>query len=133
MKNNFSDIIKLIHQQQIKITHIHIADSFDGAMNRNGNSNPYIMHKHCTRRICHHLRDGKLYTCPDACYMDYFNTYFQQEIPKDSSINIYKNNGKDLEIYVTTYKDMCRYCTPKYRTFEWTQSKNIINEWDGKI
>lgn len=133
MKKDSGDIIRLIHQQRVKIAHVFVANYFNVGRNRNGDSNPVAEHKHCPRRICHHLRDGRLYTCPDACYMDYFNSYFHQEIPKDPGIDIYTNSGKDLERYVTTYKDMCRYCTSKYRIFQWAQSKNEINEWDVKI
>lgn len=133
MKKNLGEIIRLVQRKGVKIAHIQIADYFGVSMNRNGDSDPETMHKHCSRRICHHLRDGRLYTCPDACYMDLFNARFQQEIPRDPGIDIYQNSGKALERYVTTYKDMCRYCGTKYRTFRWAQSKKVITEWDGVI
>lgn len=133
MKKNYEEIIHLVQRHRVRITHIQIADYFGVSMNRNGDSDPKMIHKHCSRRICHHLRDGRLYTCPDACYMDLFNAYFQQEIPRDAGIDIYENTGKALERYVTTYKDMCRYCSTKYHTFKWAQSKKVLNEWDGEI
>lgn len=133
VKKKSGDLIKLIRQQRVKLAHVFVADYFNVSRNRNGDSDPVEVHTHCPRRICHHLRDGRLYTCPDACYMDYFNSYFHQEIPKDPGIDIHENSGKDLERYVTTYKDMCRYCTAKLRFFKWVQSKKAVNEWDLKI
>ena len=133
MKEKFGDVIRLVHKNRIKIMHIHVADYFVGTMNRKGDSDPVITHKHCTMRICHHLRGGVLYLCPVACYMDYYNSYFQQEIPRDNGIDIFENSGSDLEKYVTTSKDVCRYCTTKCHTFEWAQSKKEVNEWNGEL
>lgn len=60
MKEKFGDVIRLVHKNRIKIMHIHVADYFVGTMNRKGDSDPVITHKHCTMRICHHLRGGTL-------------------------------------------------------------------------
>lgn len=57
---------------------------------------------------------------------DVQNGCFNGDIPKDAGIDIYGNDGKALVEYVTTPKDMCRYCAAKGSTFEWVRSSKTV-------
>lgn len=132
MKKDFDDIIRLIHENKIVIMYIPIADTFWAGLNRNGTNNADYSHKKCTQRMCHHLRNGRLYLCPTTCYIDYYNTYFRANIPKDIGVDIYKTPGGEIVKHVTTTKEVCKYCTNKVKVFDWNQSRRIISEWDGE-
>lgn len=132
MKKKFNDVIRLIHENNIVIMHIHVADTFGGCLNRKGTGNANDSHTKCGERICHHLRDGRLYLCPHTCYMDYYNTYFSANIPRDTGVDIYKTPGNEMVKYVTTTKEVCKYCTSKHKVFDWEQSKCVESEWDGE-
>lgn len=133
MREQFDDIIRLIRENDIEIKPIRPVNVFWAKMNREGTSNVDYAYKKCTHKVCHHLRNGRLYLCPTACYMDYYNTYFSANILRDKGIDIYKTSGDEIVKYVTTPKEVCRYCTVKVKSFDWEQSKRTENEWDGEL
>ena len=133
LKSDFDSILKLIRKNKIRVTHIHLADEFSSCTNRQGTSNAVESHMKCGERICHHLRDGRMYLCPHNCYIDYYNSYFNEDMPRDSGVDIYASSGRDIVDYVMSVKDVCRYCTTKGKIFRWEQSKRLKDEWDGCI
>jgi MoaA/NifB/PqqE/SkfB family radical SAM enzyme len=88
----------------------------------------------CWESDCHHLRDGKLYICPIAAYIKYFNKFFSKnlEILPEDYLDIYQaRNIKEVLSYLNKPIPFCRYCKfgPDEYTIDWHISKKEISEW----
>lgn len=132
LNDKFQHYIDLINKKGIIIDNIHVADEFWLMRNPKGDSNPQEIYSTCCEAYCRQLRNGRLYICPDACYMDYYNKYFKKNIPVDKGIDIYTNTGEQLYQYLTIPKETCKYCGPK-KMVKWQQSKKQIDEWNTDI
>jgi len=79
------------------------------------------------------LRHGRIYTCPMAPYVGYFNKYFNQklEVAENDSIDIYNAKSyEEIAEFCTQRTPFCRYCRVKERNCRrFTQSKKEITEW----
>ena len=128
--NKFTHYLDLIVSKNVLLGNIHVANEFWLIHNPNGNSNPQEMYQKCEEAYCRQLRDGKLYICPDACYMDYYNAYFNKNIPVDKGIDIYSHNSYELYNYLTTPKETCKFCTYK-KIVPWEQSQKKYDEWNA--
>lgn len=80
------------------------------------------------------IRDGKMYPCPNAAYVDLFNCYFDKNLPgpECNGVNIYK--VADLEELTTQLSKkipLCDYCDAVHRLegIPWRVSKKEISEW----
>ena len=135
MNKKFVHYLDLIASYNIPIDNIHVANEFWLFKNPNGNSKPQEVYKQCCEAYCRQLRDGRLYICPDACYMDYYNKYFDKNIPVDKGIDIYKHTSSEIYNYLTTYKETCRYCfgKDKFKYVRWEKSQKQSDEWDGEV
>ncbi len=83
---------------------------------------------------CITLKSGRLYTCTVAPYIEYFNKYFNKNIPLTNrdSVNIYEaENIKEILEFLAKPIPFCKYCNVKGRTFghKWSISKKDISEW----
>lgn len=130
LKDKIGHYQELIAGKGIEIAYTHQSDEFWAMRNRKGDSDPQQAYKQCNDSYCRNLRNGRLYICPDACYMDYYNDYFKQNIPVDEGIDIYHNSGREIVKYLSECKETCKYCT-KYSIHPWEQTKKIIDEWDA--
>ena len=135
MNEKFVHYLDLIASYNIPIDNIHVANEFWLFKNPNGNSKPQEVYKQCCEAYCRQLRDGRLYICPDACYMDYYNKYFDKNIPVDKGIDIYKHTSSEIYNYLTTHKETCRYCfgKDKFKYVRWEKSQKQLDEWDGEV
>ena len=99
-------------------------------MNRAGNSDANSMYRICEGSFCRQLREGRLYICPQALYLTYYNKYFNEKLPSDPGIDIYNSTTKEIIEYITSSKTICSYCTD-YQKSPWEQSSRLIDEWDS--
>jgi len=91
-------------------------------------------------KICHmfntcvQLIDGKLYTCIEMAYIEYFNKYFNKNLTVNENdiIDIYKLKTKE-ELFEKLARPVsfCKYCNIKDTDFsiKWKVSKKEISEW----
>lgn len=84
------------------------------------------------------IRDGKMYPCPNAAYVDLFNNYFNKSLPgpECNGVDIYKVD--DLEELTTKLSQkipLCDYCDALHRLegIPWRPSKKEISEWTYTI
>ncbi|MDR1159509.1 MAG: radical SAM protein, partial [Syntrophomonadaceae bacterium] len=83
---------------------------------------------------CVALRDGKIYICPAAAHIQFFNKYFGKDlrVTEKDYIDIYKAKNKQ-EILDFLHKPIpfCRYCNLAASSsgLEWDISKREISEW----
>lgn len=105
-----------------------IFNTFHVQRNFAGDSDPDEMYTKCKASYCRQLRDGRMYICPQACYMDIFNEYFDKQIPVDKGIDIYESTAEELVEYLSSWKETCRYCR-EYVEVPWEISQKKINEW----
>ena len=130
MNDKFVHYLDLIAEHGITLDNIHVVNEFWLMRNPKGDSDPLYEYNHCCDAYCRQLREGRLYICPDACYMDYYNAYFNRNIPVDKGIDIYNHTGEEIYKYLTTPKETCKFCTSK-KIVPWSQSKKEVDEWDA--
>lgn len=132
ISEKFSHYLDVIASRGVEVAYIHTANEFWAMRNPKGDSDPKETYANCCEAYCRNLRNGRLYICPDACYMDYYNQYFDKNIPVDEGIDIYQHSGEEIRTYLSSYKETCRYCT-NYTVHEWAQSSKAANEWNADI
>ncbi len=132
LKDKYDFYRQLANENQVKLGYSKIADEFWCSLNPNGDSDANESFSNCwIMRNCHNLRHGRVMLCPEACYMDIYNKYFNENIPRDTGIDIYENSGEKIVEYLNTPKETCRYCKPFGRIFEWGISTKDKTEWDA--
>jgi MoaA/NifB/PqqE/SkfB family radical SAM enzyme len=100
-----------------------------------GEQNPEESFKKCgSKNLCIQLREGKLYTCHTATYINIFNEYFGKRLDtsKNDFIDIYKaQNIKEILEQLSKPIPFCRYCDiEKSKTgMKWKISEKEITEW----
>lgn len=84
------------------------------------------------------IRDGKMYPCPNAAYVDLFNNYFKKNLPgpECNGVDIYE--VADLEELTTKLSrniPLCDYCDALHRLegIPWRVSKKEISEWTYSV
>ena len=104
-------------------------------LKENGGLDPYRNYMKCYHaNMCVVLREGRLYTCPIAAWVDILNEYYSKKFPQleDNSIDIYQvNNPQEIEDYLKLPIPMCSHCdifNYKYN-IPWSQSKKSAEEW----
>lgn len=87
-------------------------------------------YNNCNVTLCKNLRNGKLYSCETDCYIDYFNKYFNMNLPQSEGIDIYKNNGETIVKKINQGVELCKHCDISNRVKSpWGISKKDISEW----
>lgn len=130
-KHKVIEWVKIIKSRGVKVLS-NGADYFEKSFDRDGKSNPKKMYEICPNKVqCPQLRNGRMYTCARACYLDYYNAFFNTDYPVDQGIDIYKNSGKEIHDYILKKpKEVCRYCKTA-KIDKWDYSKKEKNEWDA--
>ena len=85
---------------------------------------------------CVNLYKGRLFTCPERAYVEYFNAFFNMRMPIDDGIDIYSDISFE-EIRRKLYKPgkLCEYCNMwymdihDYKKFDVSGEKPDINSW----
>ena len=100
-----------------------------------GNQKPYSNYAKCYHaNKCVVLKEGRLYTCPIAAYIDILNWYYNLQFPEGevNSIDIY--TADDMDQIMTFLKKpipMCNYCKVKDYEYDipWRVSNKELSEW----
>ena len=83
------------------------------------------------------LKQGKLYTCWKAAYINHFNRYYNKDIPltQYDYIDIYKVKSiKSVLEFHTKPIPFCAYCEMKTNVrHPWERSEKKISEWINEI
>lgn len=127
--NKFAEYLDLLDDNDIPLGIIHLSKRFYSQTNYNGDSDIKETYYNCGSKNCVNLWHSKIYNCP-ACYVSYFNEYFNDDIPVPEGIDIYKFSGE--EIVEKMYKPIsqCKFCdTKNLKCFDWAQSANKFEEW----
>jgi MoaA/NifB/PqqE/SkfB family radical SAM enzyme len=83
---------------------------------------------------CVTLRDGKIYTCPMAAHIQFFNKYFNKDlkITEADYVDIHSvTDKKSIFEFLGKPFPFCRYCKPSAMAggVKWAISKKDISEW----
>ena len=131
-KNIFASFIELCRANGVEVGIISIADEFNGFHNDKGDSNPNKAFDICHKSFyCPILKDSKIYICAKSAYVEYYNKYFNQNVPVGEAIDINISTGRQIINFLKKPVQTCKWCATKWRTFNWAPSKNEIDEWDG--
>lgn len=78
------------------------------------------------------LKDGKLFSCPQAAYVQRLNNKFLTNFKYDKDDYLPLKNIKrkfDLRLFRWKSKSFCKYCYFPRSKFEWEKTKNEDTEW----
>lgn len=83
---------------------------------------------------CIVVREGRIYACPLAANVHYYNKYYNKNIPdkENVSIDIYGvTSWKEIEDYLKEPNLMCAHCDVFHYTYDipWAVSKKDVKEW----
>lgn len=100
-----------------------------------GRLNPYNNYVKCYHaNQCVVLRDGRLYTCPIAAWVDNLNQHFDTHFPQleQVSIDIYDvDDREEIDGFLKSPNAMCQYCDIYNYEYNipWARSKCDKREW----
>lgn len=84
-------------------------------------------------RNCFTLRDGKLFPCSYAAFIDRFNQRFGKQIPITAADygDIYTESGEEILKKLGKAIPMCSYCDVSHRSYgnRWGTTRKEIGEW----
>lgn len=111
-----------------------IKKSFKKIINLRGDSNPVESFANChISNYGNFLMEGKIYSCPFSCQSyRIFNKKFHQNLrmTEKDFLDIYKvQDMKEILEFAARPKYYCRYCRGLSPLFDWTRSKQKIEEW----
>lgn len=102
-------------------------------LNYKGDTDIKKVYETCTRKRCHFLRDGKIYTCTLVPNIRFLNSHFNLDfkVSKKDCIDIYKTkSATKINRFLSKPFPFCRYCPKdKWRRVEYGISKKEISEW----
>lgn len=83
---------------------------------------------------CIFLKDGRLYPCSIISHVNYFNDYFDQNLPvtQEDSIDIWEAQSlEEIMDFVSRPVPFCRFCNIRSRQGgqKWKMGKQEISEW----
>lgn len=100
-----------------------------------GGQNLALSFINCQHAGCINLYKGRLYHCPVAAYIKYFNRQFGTNLQTSSSdsLDIYERGlePKDVFEFISRPIPFCRYCASHATTYghPWEPTKKDISEW----
>lgn len=86
----------------------------------------------CQQAHCHNLYNGKLAACFLPFTTHYFNEYFDQNLPEDGAVDLYKEGltVEELKKALLTPFQRCRYCTdPVEIDWDVIHKPSILEDW----
>ena len=83
---------------------------------------------------CHQLKDGKIFPCSTAAYIEHFNKAFGVSLSQTDkdSLDIFRDDieAQDVLNFLSQPVPFCRYCSrDKFTLASWRASNHTINEW----
>ena len=91
----------------------------------------FVLCDHANR--CVVVRDGRIYTCPFAAYIDLLNKFFNTKYPElhKNSISIYENDSNTIKEFLRKTNPLCSYCDVEAYQWNipWRTSEKRIEEW----
>ena len=100
-----------------------------------GGQNPALSFLNCQHAGCINLYKGRLYHCPVAAYIKYFNRQFGTNLPLSTSdsLDIHERGVGPTDVFEFCARPIpfCRYCASRATTYghPWEPTKKDISEW----
>lgn len=137
---NYQQITHLTQKYNIKYTFYspNKENSFwHFPLDLNGTQDPIYSYSNCRKgNNCTNINicDGKLYMCPVAGYIKYFNEYFNKDLSlcEEDYLKIKDIKTIDeIKEYISKPIPFCKYCDIDNRSFnnKWDITKREIQEW----
>lgn len=139
IKINYKEIRKKAKRHKVKFTFygrsgyvqktlFYLPLDIDGSQN-----GTYSFENCFMARQCFTLKNGRIFPCPYAAFVDRFNHYFGKNIPittKDYG-DIWKESKEEILEKLSRPIPMCRFCNVKGRSYgnKWRLSDKDIKEW----
>ena len=116
----------IIHKNKCNLLDVKEVVEFIPFLKLDGSCNKYIKFYDRKNPI---LKQGLLYPCPQACFIDKFNNYFKLTLPKDDGVNIYAKSGSSIIKKFKKTMELCKYCVgtvDNTKGFTWEFSKKKL-------
>ncbi|OOO00119.1 MAG: hypothetical protein ATN35_09055 [Epulopiscium sp. Nele67-Bin004] len=99
-----------------------------------GKQNAALSYSKCKAVNCVNLFEGKLYQCPTSCHLNRFNKKFgtNMQVGEGDYLELDKvNDKKEVFKFISTYKQVCKYCMIDKITYDhpFSISKKEKEEW----
>ncbi len=82
---------------------------------------------------CVEFRNGRLFQCPVAAFLPYYNKYYNAELPEETGLDIYEQlSEKEIRDYLQRPIELCKYCAIPVDTrkkFKWRKIQESENDW----
>jgi hypothetical protein len=117
------------HHVPLSFDHGRVRDGFARVLDPLGRSSPRIISRRCYNAGCALLREGRIYRCPTAYCMVWYNAKFGQNIPQDPGLDLYANPGRRLVAHLRRPCATCRHCTIALDLHPWAPSTGKAEEW----
>ena len=120
-----------IGEKGAKLGFIHLCKKFWLSLISDGSADKTESFEKCNHKNCKSLKNGKLYNCPTGAFIYRYNKKFNTNIPEECGIDIYKSTIDEIEIYMKTPFDTCKYCLIQkfFKYKNWSVSKKDKDEW----
>lgn len=130
LKSKIDELIIFMRNKGIPFETSKVADEFWTQINVKGDSDAMKMLNRCVNSDCVVLKEGKLAKCPICMNSDIFNSYFDENLPKEI-IDLYDDNLTVEQMHNYFYNPIatCRYCgLEKFYLWERTEGKVNVEE-----
>jgi len=108
------------------------ADQFCVWLNGKGDSPVAESFARCRKSLyCPVLKDGALYTCATAAYIDVFNCRFGLRLPASVGLNVHAKGltGHSALNVLNRSIELCRYCAIEKGVMTWSNSASTAADW----
>lgn len=138
---NYDEIVERLRRENLKIQFANTGNNTEQCkemeilpLRLNAGKNISVNFEEC--KICqvYPLRDGRLFSCPPAAYIDFFNDYFHKRLPGSDQNGIDLFSVKDLRGLTDQLSEpcpLCAYCDSlaPLKKVPWAVSRRDISEW----
>lgn len=104
-------IIKFLNENNLSYDLRNGKGVFTKYLNSEGDGDEEVF-RHCGRKWCTFLRDGRIAACSQPFTIRYFNQYFDKHFSEEGSMSLYDDiDGKEILRRLQQPMGACRYCT----------------------
>lgn len=126
----FLDNIALIKDKGISLGYVHECRKMYVFHNPKGDSNKEFSYKYCPIKQYTILKGNKIFVCPKAAYVGFYNKEFKAKVSVDKGINIEKSSDKNIAEYIKKPVKTCKFCSYGGMQVDWKPSEKKQEEWN---
>ena len=131
MKAHANECVEACRENGVRWT-LSQTDQFCVWLNKRGDSRVNETFLRCRKNLyCPVLKDGQIYTCATAAYVDLFNRRFGLKLPQAPGLALDANGltGKAVLKWLNRPVETCRYCATEKTMTAWKNGRPEVDDW----